>query len=82
MPSVDVRPVRSRADLNRRDRIIAASIASTPLLIPYYLDYDLLLLAAVAGGLIARCLRREKGQDQSAAEAAPATPPAPLARAA
>ena len=40
---------RTAADrATRRDRLIAAAIASTPLLIPYYLDYDLLLLAVPA----------------------------------
>jgi hypothetical protein len=32
----------------RRDRFIAATIAATPLLMPFYFDYDLLLLAAPA----------------------------------
>jgi hypothetical protein len=43
------RPLR-RADDHpvRRDRIIAASIACTPLLIPYFMDYDLLLLVVPA----------------------------------
>jgi hypothetical protein len=31
-----------------RDRLIAATIAATPLLLPYYLDYDLLLLSVPA----------------------------------
>lgn len=31
-----------------RDALIAASVASTPLLIPYFMDYDLLLLAVPA----------------------------------
>jgi hypothetical protein len=130
---------RSAADRAfRRDRLIAAAIASTPLLIPYYLDYDLLLLgvaavlfagdvarhgewteadrwtmrawvglyawsylnpglsgmmrvsltvpllAAVAGGLIARCIRRDAEsttEEKPAAEAAPALT-RPTARAA
>jgi hypothetical protein len=33
---------------NHRDRLIAASIACTPLLLPYFMDYDLLLLAVPA----------------------------------
>jgi hypothetical protein len=37
-----------RNALSSRDRLIAASIASTPLLIPYFMDYDLLLLAVPA----------------------------------
>jgi hypothetical protein len=32
----------------RRDRLIAATIAATPLLMPFYFDYDLLLLAVPA----------------------------------
>jgi alpha-1,2-mannosyltransferase len=32
----------------QRDRIIAAAIAATPLLLPYFMDYDLLLLAVPA----------------------------------
>jgi hypothetical protein len=31
-----------------RDRLISASIACTPLLLPYFMDYDLLLLAVPA----------------------------------
>jgi hypothetical protein len=31
-----------------RDRLISASIAATPLLLPYFMDYDLLLLAVPA----------------------------------
>lgn len=38
---------RSRRD-GSRDRLIAASIACTPLLLPYFMDYDLLLLAVPA----------------------------------
>ena len=36
----------------RRDRLIALSIAVTPLLMPYFMDYDLLILA-VPGALVA-----------------------------
>jgi hypothetical protein len=32
----------------RRDRLIAATVAATPLLMPFYFDYDLLLLAVPA----------------------------------
>jgi hypothetical protein len=32
----------------QRDRLISASIAATPLLLPYFMDYDLLLLAVPA----------------------------------
>src|SRR4029453_13745 len=37
-----------RARQPARDRLIAASITCTPLLIPYFMDYDLLLLAVPA----------------------------------
>jgi len=39
--------VRARRSGNR-DRLIATAIACTPLLIPYFMDYDLLLLAVPA----------------------------------
>lgn len=42
----------------RRDRIIAATIASTPLLMPFYFDYDQLLLAVPAVLLAADVIRR------------------------
>lgn len=37
-----------RRDPARRDRLIAATITSMPLLMPYYMDYDLTLLAVAA----------------------------------
>lgn len=40
-----------RENLNRddtRDRVISASVACTPLLIPYFMDYDLLLMSVPA----------------------------------
>jgi alpha-1,2-mannosyltransferase len=37
-----------RNDPSRRDRLIAATIVSMPLLMPYYMDYDLTLLAVAA----------------------------------
>lgn len=40
-----------------RDRLIAASIACTPLLIPYCMDYDLLLLAVPAVLFATRVIR-------------------------
>ena len=40
-----------------RDRLIAASIACTPLLIPYFMDYDLLLLAVPAALYAADVIR-------------------------
>lgn len=39
------------------DRLIAASIACTPLLIPYFMDYDLLLLAVPAALFAADVIR-------------------------
>ena len=43
------RETRHAADVSvGRDRLIAVAIVCTPLLIPYYLDYDLLLLAVPA----------------------------------
>ena len=35
----------ARRDPARRDRLIAATVVATPLLMPFYFDYDLLLLA-------------------------------------
>jgi hypothetical protein len=40
--------LRTRKDAQRRDRLIAAAIATSPLLMPYYMDYDLTLLAVAA----------------------------------
>ena len=53
------RAVRHGSDAGTaRDRLIAASVACGPLLIPYFMDYDLLLLSAAAvlfaSGLIGR----------------------------
>ena len=45
----------------RRDRLIAATIASTPLLMPFYFDYDLLLLAVPAALLSAELSGRTIG---------------------
>jgi hypothetical protein len=39
---------RGPRDASARDRLIAAAIASMPALMPYYMDYDLLLLAIPA----------------------------------
>lgn len=41
-----------------RDRLIIATIVATPLLMPFYFDYDLLLLAVPATLFAAECLRR------------------------
>ncbi len=49
---------RQRAtDPTHRDRFIAATIAMMPLLMPYYMDYDLLLLAVPAVLLAAEAAR-------------------------
>jgi hypothetical protein len=44
----------------RRDRLIAATIAATPLLMPFYFDYDQLLLVIPAVLLGADFLRRDR----------------------
>jgi len=44
-----------------RDRIISAAIAATPLVMPFYFDYDLLLLAVPAVLLAAERMRRPRG---------------------
>jgi hypothetical protein len=41
-------PWTGESTSRRRDRLIAATIAATPLLMPFYFDYDLLLLAVPA----------------------------------
>lgn len=43
----------------RRDRLIAATIAATPLLMPFYFDYDQLLLAVPAVLFAADLMRRD-----------------------
>jgi hypothetical protein len=40
--------LRARGRADRRDRLIAATVCATPLLMPFYFDYDLLLLAVPA----------------------------------
>jgi hypothetical protein len=45
-----------------RDRIIAAVIATAPLIMPYYLDYDLLLLAVPAVLLASEMIDRDSSQ--------------------
>jgi hypothetical protein len=51
-------PTADRA--TRRDRLIAATIAATPLLMPFYFDYDQLLLAIPAVLLSADLIRRDR----------------------
>ena len=43
----------------RHDRLIAAAVAATPLLMPFYFDYDLLLLAVPAVLFAADLMRRD-----------------------
>ena len=50
------RPLTSMAS---RDRLIAAAVAATPLLMPFYFDYDLLLLAVPAVLFAADLMRRD-----------------------
>jgi hypothetical protein len=47
----------------RRDRLIAATICCTPLLVPFYFDYDLLLLAVPAVLLAAERLAPAAAND-------------------
>ena len=54
----------------RRDRLIAATIAATPLLMPFYFDYDLLLLAVPATLLAAEVAGRPVGAALSGGERA------------
>ena len=62
------RAVRHGADAHPvRDRLIAASVACTPLLIPYFMDYDLLLLS-VPAVLFASDVARRGGRDPTAAD--------------
>ena len=46
----------------RRDRLIAATIAATPLLMPFYFDYDQLLLAIPAVLLAADLIGRDRSR--------------------
>ncbi len=45
----------------RRDRVIAATIAATPLVMPFYFDYDLLMLAVPAVLFAGEALARAPG---------------------
>jgi hypothetical protein len=49
-----------------RDRLIAATVAAMPLLMPYYVDYDLLLLAVPAVLLGREWLQRPAGRTSTA----------------
>jgi hypothetical protein len=52
----------------RRDRLISATIAATPLLMPFYFDYDLLLLAVPATLLAVEISSRPVGQSLDRAD--------------
>jgi hypothetical protein len=52
---------RESRDAKSRDRLIAAAIASMPVLMPYYMDYDLLLLAIPPVLLAAEWIRDPAG---------------------
>lgn len=47
-----------------RDRLISATICTAPLLMPFYFDYDLLLLAIPATLLAAESIHRPVGESQ------------------
>ena len=68
-----VNPLRPVEDENvepARGRLIAATIAATPLLVPFYFDYDLLLLAVPAVLLAGEMLRHGRAADAPATGAA------------
>ena len=48
-----------------RDRLLAAAVAAAPLLMPYYMDYDLLLLAVPAVLLATGRMAGDRGHDAS-----------------
>lgn len=60
--AIGLRVAEQRQDLGasklRRDRTIAATIIATPLLMPFYFDYDLLLLSVPAVLLAAELIER------------------------
>ncbi|HEX4123233.1 MAG TPA: glycosyltransferase family 87 protein, partial [Tepidisphaeraceae bacterium] len=56
---------RAEAASRARDRLISAAIAATPLLMPFYFDYDQLLLAIPAVLLAGEWLRRPTGASVS-----------------
>lgn len=45
-----------------RDRLIAATLVAAPLLMPFYFDYDLLLLAVPAVLFAGECMKHEPGR--------------------
>ena len=52
----------------RRDRLISATICAMPLLMPFYFDYDLLLLAVPAVLLAGEILRHDAGDELAPAD--------------
>ncbi|HZK81821.1 MAG TPA: glycosyltransferase family 87 protein, partial [Humisphaera sp.] len=65
MVSAVWRYIRGPQNRTMRDRLIAASIVSMPLLMPYYMDYDLLLLAVPAALFAAEWVREPAGITRS-----------------
>jgi alpha-1,2-mannosyltransferase len=54
---------QARKDARRADRMISAAIATSPLLMPYYMDYDLTLLAVAA--VLCACDALRNGIDRT-----------------
>jgi hypothetical protein len=59
------RYLRGPQNQSTRDRLIAAAIVSMPMLMPYYMDYDLLLLAVPAVLFAAEWVRDPSGITRS-----------------
>ncbi|HWE04341.1 MAG TPA: glycosyltransferase family 87 protein [Tepidisphaeraceae bacterium] len=59
------RSLRGPQSQTARDRLIAAAVVSMPLLMPYYMDYDLLLLAVPAVLFAAEWVREPDGITRS-----------------
>jgi alpha-1,2-mannosyltransferase len=55
--------IRQNRKVGSRDRLIMALIATTPLVMPYYVDYDLLLLAIPAVLFAAEMIQRNPAQE-------------------
>jgi len=53
-----IRSMGRNRSLSQRDRLIAATIAAMPLLMPFYFDYDLLLLSV---GIVVYAVDRQNG---------------------
>jgi hypothetical protein len=51
-------PVEGFASTSQRDRLISATIAAMPLLMPFYFDYDLLLMSV---GIVVYAADRQRG---------------------